>query len=469
MNGDLERAGVWRFNHWFGRVKSMTFSPAFKFALVAFLVARIALTAWSLLIALVLPVQVKNLDLFGAPVLATFDLKTSERHAYSREVNGTVLAFRAGAPGQVVDVQTSSGWTLNDGRAVSGTFAGRTLNASAYTAEDIFPYRGVAAESNLLLAPWQRFDANWYVAIAERGYGSIPGDVHFPPLYPALIRLFGVLIGNYFVAGLLISNLVTIAMLAVLYQMISEYFDVSVAAHTVVLLLIFPTAFFFFSAYTESLFLLAALLSLWSMQKQRWLWAGFWSFCAILVRLQGIALFAPLAYALWAARPIDKKFARLISLALPSGAVALYLFIRAVGGDSAIIPTSEPSLFARLVPPWENYVYALQTLVSAHFTIADVLNWLVTTIFVALLVIGWRKLPVIYSLYAAASVVVLTMRLVDTQPLNSMTRYALTLFPIFILLGIWGKNAWVQRAIVYSSFPLALFLSAQFVLWGWVG
>jgi Gpi18-like mannosyltransferase len=444
-------------------------NKALRWALGAFLVARIALTVWSLLIVQLLPVQVENLDLFGAPVLATFDLKTGERHAYSRQVGGAILSFHPGEPGHVVDAQTSSVWSLRDGRALSGAYVGRTLSASAYSAEDIFPYRGVTAETNPLLAPWQRFDANWYVAIAERGYGTIPGDVHFPPLYPALIHLFGVFIGNYFVAGLLISNLATIAMLAVFYQVVSEYFDASVAARATVFLLIFPTAFFFFSAYTESLFLLVALLALWSMQKQNWLWAGFWSFCAILIRLQGIALFAPLLYALWAVRPIDKKFARFVSLVLPIGAVALYLFIRAVAGDSAIIPTSEPSLFARLVPPWENYIYALQTLASAHFTIADVLNWLVTTIFVVLLVIGWRKLPVEYSLYAVASIVVLTMRLVDTQPLNSMARYALTLFPVFILMGMWGKDAWTQRAIVYPSFPLALFLSAQFVMWGWVG
>lgn len=442
---------------------------AIRWCLGVFLIVRVALMAWSLLIAFLLSPQVQNIDLFGAPVLATFDLTTSERHAYSREVDGTILSFRAGAMGYVTDMQTSSVWSLRDGRAVSGAHAGRALNASTYSVEDIFPYRGVAPETNPLLAPWQRFDANWYVAIAERGYGSIPGDVHFPPLYPVLIRLVSVFIGDNIVAGMLISNLATLAMLAVLYRIVSEYSDASVAARTIVFLLIFPTAFFFFSAYTESLFLLVALFGLWSMQKQNWLWAGFWSFCAILIRLQGIALFAPLLYALWTTRPVDKKPARLLSLALPGGAMAVYLLIRAVGGDSAIIPTSEPNLFARLVPPWENYFYALQTLTLGHFTIADVLNWAVTTIFVALLVIGWRKLPTVFNLYAAASLVVLTMRLVETQPLNSMSRYALTLFPIFILLGKWGENRWVQRAVIYPSSALALYASAQFFLWGWIG
>ncbi len=442
---------------------------ALRWSIGAFLIARVALTLWSLLVAVLLPTAVQNLDLSGAPVLASFDLSTSARYAYSRQVDGAVLTFRASAPDAVTDAQTGSVWSLRDGRAVSGAYAGRTLDPPAYSVEEIFPYRGVAAETNLLLALWQRFDANWYVAIAERGYGSIDGDVHFPPLYPALIRLGGALLGNYFLAGLLISNLATIAMLVVFYHVALDHFDASVAARATAFLLIFPTAFFFFSAYTESLFFLVALLALRAMERRAWLWAGFWSFCAILIRLQGIALFVPLVYALWTAYPIDKKFARLVSLALAAGAMGLYLFIRGVGGDAALIPLAEPSLNARLVSPWENYFYALQTLVSGHFIAADVLNWAVTTIFIVLLVIGWRKLPMTYSLFAAASLVVLTLRLVETQPLNSMSRYALTLFPVFLLLGKWGENAWVQRAVIYSSFALTLYASAQFFLWGWIG
>jgi len=60
-------------------------------------------------------------------------------------------------------------------------------------------------------------------------------------------------------------------------------------------------------------------------------------------------------------------------------------------------------------------------------------------------------------------------RMTTTQPLVSMMRYALAIFPVFILWGVWGKNAWVNRAIIYPSLLLQLYLSAQFVMWGWVG
>jgi hypothetical protein len=56
----------------------------------------------------------------------------------------------------------------------------------------------------------------------------------------------------------------------------------------------------------------------------------------------------------------------------------------------------------------------------------------------------------------------------STQPLVSMTRYVLAVFPVFIVLGMWGKNPWVNRVILYTSILLQLYLSAQFILWGWV-
>ena len=443
--------------------------PAWRFALGAYLVARVALSVWAFVIALLFPVIVRNLDLFGAPTLAVFDLSSGERYAYSRVIGDTTLAFRPGDPGFVIDEQTNSVWSLRDGRAITGTLAGRAFGTAVYSVEEIYPYHGVAPEKNPWLSVWQRFDANWYLAIAARGYGTIIGDTHFPPLYPALIRVVGTIIGDDFVAALVMSNLAFVIALALLYRIAREQWDAATAERTVALLLIFPTAFFFFGAYTESLFLLLALLTLRAMQNQQWAFAGLWIFCAILTRLQGVALVVPLAYALWRTRPFDQKFARGVALALPALAMGLYLGLRAMTGDSSVVPLAETDLHARMAMPWENYFYALQTLASGKFIVADVLNFLVTTLCALVLVIGWRKLPPLWNLYAWASLIVLTMRVVETQPLNSMGRYALTLFPVFALCGVWSKNSWVQRALAYPGFALTLFLCAQFVLWGWVG
>jgi hypothetical protein len=56
------------------------------------------------------------------------------------------------------------------------------------------------------------------------------------------------------------------------------------------------------------------------------------------------------------------------------------------------------------------------------------------------------------------------------HPLISVGRHTLGLFPAFFLLGrVGARNAWLNRLILYPSLMLLLFLSANFVLWGWSG
>src|SRR5579862_229637 len=55
-------------------------------------------------------------------------------------------------------------------------------------------------------ALWVRLDANYYLRIAHHGYGGDPLRLPaFFPLYPALIAGLGRLVGDFELAGLLIS------------------------------------------------------------------------------------------------------------------------------------------------------------------------------------------------------------------------------------------------------------------------
>lgn|GEM_PF-349978 len=452
--------------------------PAWRWALGVYLGARIFYTLWSVAVMLLAPTVLQNLDLFGVPLVAYFDVASSERYVYARTVGGQVLTFRAGAAGTMRDDETGSVWSLREGRAIDGAWAGTQLATAAYTAEEVFPYRGVAAETNPLLGVWQRFDVLWYQAIAERGYGATPGDIHFPPLYPLLENGLGRMLGGRtFFAGWLIAQCALVASLAWLYHLTERWRDERTARRALVLLVLFPTAFFFFTAYSEALFLLWTLWCFDALRHEKWVWAGFWAFLAILTRLQGIALFAPLLYGVWQSARKNARtrwdvravsFAQMFMLALPMGAGAFYLGLRAWVGASAIVPTHEPQLNAHLASPWDNVWYAAQTLASGKFLLADVLNLCVFVLALFLLWRGWRVLPFEYSCYVAATLLAASVRYVDTQPLNSMTRYVLTLFPLFMLLAYWSKNRWVERALVYSALPLSLYLSAQFFLWGWV-
>ncbi|MBI5304325.1 MAG: glycosyltransferase family 39 protein [Chloroflexi bacterium] len=442
--------------------------PAWKFALGVFMAMRVALSAWAFVVSLLVPVVVQNLDLFGAPTLAVFDVQSSTRYVYSREVDGEVLTFRAGEPGTVVDAQTVSVWSLREGRAVRGVSAGRALNASPYTAEDIFPYRDVSPESNVWLAVWQRFDTNWFLAIAARGYAS-DGSTVYLPIYPLLIRIVTVLVGNAMLATLLVSNLALIGVLVLFYRLTAQLFDDASACRAVVYLLVFPTGFFLFAAYTESLFLFFTLAAFTFAQRNRWWLASLVAALAALTRLQGVLLIVPLLYLAWRSTQPATRITSYVLHFLPLVLIPLAAATFLAFTNLSLITSYEGELHARFVTPWENVAAMLALFARGQASLVDMLNLFVTIGLVIMTVFVWRRMPRAYGLFVMLMFLAPLFRMTTTQPLVSMTRYALALFPMWMTWGAWGTNPWVNRTVLYLSFPLHLYLVAQFVLWGWVG
>ena len=58
---------------------------------------------------------------------------------------------------------------------------------------------------------WGHWDTGWYLNIAQNGYTAKliaqQTNIVFFPLYPLLMRFLGFFTGNYYVAGIIISNL----------------------------------------------------------------------------------------------------------------------------------------------------------------------------------------------------------------------------------------------------------------------
>ncbi|MEO5887449.1 MAG: glycosyltransferase family 39 protein [Anaerolineales bacterium] len=445
-----------------------TLDESWRFAINAFLIARLFYAVWSWAVFTVQPLAVQNLPLAGEPIVSIFSLQTSRAHLYLREVNGQSLTFRSESPSTISDLQTGSIWDVSTGIAIQGQHKGTALSSAGTSAADIFPYHDATPYPVKWLAMWQRFDANWYISIAENGYGGIAGDDHFPPLFPVLIRLLKPLFGSAFLAGLFISHLATLFMLKFLYDVFLEWGGRLTGRRSLLFMLIYPTSFFFFSVYTESFFIMTALLSIRCMKSRSWAWAGFWTFCAILTRLQGAALLIPMLYLMWSNHPFLRKRAHWMGLILPAFGGLFYLYLRSRQATGGPLPFVESDWHARLVPPWETYGYAIKTLLSGNSTFIDILNWAVVTLFIMLLIAGWRKIPLEYNLYTTFSLLIMLIRIVETQPLISMSRYSLTLFPLFFVLGSAGENPWGRRIISYTFILLNMYLSAQFFTWGWV-
>jgi hypothetical protein len=338
------------------------------------------------------------------------------------------------------------------------------------------PFQGVepisGGVSELLLGVWQRFDTLWYLRIAAQGYALDDGSTVYFALYPMFIRLLGTIFGgNYLLAALVISNLAFVGVLFCLYRLTERQFGEMAARRSTLYLSIFPTAFFFLAAYTESLFLLLTLAAFVTAQEKRWWLAGTLGFLASLTRLQGIVLVAPLLYMYlrdksWHLSRLGPHM--LGPLIIPLGAVLFVAYQYVEVGSAPLINTYQTQLYAQFVWPWDNIIATCQKILSPEGTFINALNLSMAGVFLAMTVLSFRGLPREYGIYMAVTLCALMLRRTTIQPLVSMSRYVLVLFPAFMLWGRWGRNPRVQRLIVYPSVAMLLYLCGQFVMWGWV-
>lgn len=441
---------------------------SWRFAITVFLIARTLYALWSWVVLTIQPVAVHYIEVKEKPAILFLDLYTNRTYTYFREIEQQPLEFKPAGINSVSDLQSNSLWDIRSGNSFQGPHMGKSLEPATYSTEKMFSYFRASPYPHPLLAMWQRFDSNIYITIAENGYGQIAEDTHFPPLYPALIHLLSFVFGNAFLAGLFLSHTAILYSLKLLHEIFSHWGDPPSGKRAVAYLLLFPVSFFFFSVYSESLYLMTVLLSMRAMSTRSWLWAGFWVFCATLTRLTGLALIAPMLYLMWKDRPFLRKLNHWIGIGIAGLAILLYVFIRWTHLPQDALPLSESSWYARLVWPWESYLHALEILFSGHSNYIDILNFVMAHLIIVLFILGLKILPMEYNLYSAFTLLILFSRVVETKAYNSMLRFSLTLFPMFFIIGMAGRDSRYQRIITYSFVCLNLFLSAEFFGWGWV-
>jgi hypothetical protein len=333
-----------------------------------------------------------------------------------------------------------------------------------------------AASENPLLAVWGRWDAEHYIGIATSGYsGTEPA---FFPLYPMLIWLGGILTGNHLLAGLFISNAASFFALLYLYKLVEHEFNRQVAHRSIFYVSIFPTAIFFSAVYTESLFLCLSVASFYYIRAHRWLLAGIFGFLAALTRVEGVLLTVPFliewAIALYELRgdwfkwPVDTVVKPLIGLALmPLGLASYMAYLWVLRGDPLYFSHVQAHWDRYLAPPWVSFMHSFR-MITGNYAPQTIANQLLevtfTILMIAALVVGFRRLRASYIAYMAISILIP----LSTSSLMSMPRFALVLFPMFALFGLWGAKPTVNNIIVAFSLPLLGLFTVLFADWYWV-
>jgi hypothetical protein len=322
-----------------------------------------------------------------------------------------------------------------------------------------WPAPTLSAGWHNLVTVWERFDALWFLRIATAGYVDGDGSAAFFPLYPMLIRIVSPVLGGHpLAAGILISNAAFLGALAVLYFLTSSEFDERIARRTVLYVAIFPTAYFFLAPYSESLFLLLVVASLWAARRGKWPVAGAVGALAAATRNVGVLLILPLAVE--GIRQHRERGGPLAPRLLWSGAVAAgtlaYLgFWQGFAGD-ALAPLHQQATWQR------EATFPLATAVSGTreaFRWIGVypggyhlLDWLLVVPALAAAVWVTIRARPAFAVYAWASLLAPLSLVFAPRPFMSLPRFLLAMFPLFWAAAAWGgRRRGVHEAVVAVS------------------
>ena len=335
--------------------------------------------------------------------------------------------------------------------------------------------------TGLLLGPWQRFDTMRYLSLARNGYTE--ENSVFPPLYPLAIRGVGAALHTVtgarvgvanMAAAVLLGNAALVGALALLYHVARAELGPNVGTRTIVYLVFFPVGFFLFAAYTESLFLLFALGSLWAARRGRPLAAGALGLLASLTRLTGWGLVIPLGYEYLRHRDFDWRRIEWRGLAafLPPLGLVLFVGWRHLVSLPPLSDVYRQFWFQTTGLPGADIFRSLVTAFTGVGARAGEVTLILDLATVALLAVTtmmvFRRLGVSYGLYNVMMLLFMFLPASELKPLYSFSRYALAFFPTFMVLGAAGRNPWINRLILYPSIALYLYFSGQFFIWGWV-
>lgn len=323
---------------------------------------------------------------------------------------------------------------------------------------------------------WESADALWYLRIASQGYALDDGSGAFFPLYPAAVRVVGILTGGqWLLAAYAVSNVALVVALVLLHRLTTREFSEAFARRAVIYLCAFPTGFFLFAPYSESLFLALAIGALYAGRTQRWGWAAWLGLLAALTRSPGFLLALPLAAeAVLQARTLAGT-ARWQRLAAGAGAcvatgagLLLYLgYWQLYDGDWRRPLDLQRSGWGKEAAwPWETLWAGAR--LAVQFPGTNPGGYFLVDFLMVLLVIGagvWvalrTRLP--YALYLWAGVLLPLFLMWPGRPLLSLPRIYLVLFPTVWALARLAERFRAHDLVLMVSTVSMAVLAAMFV------
>jgi hypothetical protein len=337
------------------------------------------------------------------------------------------------------------------------------------------------------LAYWANWDGVHFLNIARHGYETRE-QTSFFPLYAFVIRGVSFLGPSLTVAALLVSLAASFFALFFLHELARALHGERAARLAAAALAFFPTAFFLNAAYSEALFLAVSGASLWALYVQRdALVAGLLAYFAALTRSFGVFLVVPLAWE-WLRSGRARDWSALIGIAAPLIAFATYCFY-------LWRVARQPLLFNIAYERWgrawtdpartvwrglhhadDGLPYLLHparvfdtTSLNPPFFLARSVDFAAAVVLLVLLAFGLRMLPLGLVLYSLPAALIPMSFPTPDSPLVAVSRYALAVLPLFIVLGALLARSRVAATLWFvASIAVGVLLTLEFVTFRWV-
>lgn len=376
--------------------------------------------------------------------------------------------------------------------------------AGAFLATQLVPisYKFTAAYDFGLRLPyylwvWANFDGVHYLDIAARGYQSL--EYPFFPLFPFSINvlsqslvLIKVQIPLLF-SGILVSNLAFLVSLFVVSRIInldkplgsgSTLLTASARgkqrALTPLLFLIlitYPTSFFYGAVYNDSLFFLLASLTLLFSRKRSFATASMFAGLATLTRLNGLALVFLIGFeyigSIWslkklgielksklALREIIKSRIYFVAL-IPLVFIGYLFYIQNLSGNWQDLFTamkvwnqSEPTFPLQVAFRYLKIFISVPSSALVFWVAA--LEFLSVLFYISMLIFSFKKIRLSYWVFFAASILIPSV----TGTFAGMPRYGLHIYPFFLSIALFLHDKPLKFKLSYFAISIALFLFA---------
>jgi hypothetical protein len=265
-------------------------------------------------------------------------------------------------------------------------------------------------------------------------------------LHPLLIWMLSHVTKDVVLWAAALCNLLFFVALVLLHKLTLAFgYDEAVAGRTIFYLAAFPASYFFSVPLTESLFVLLTVASFYAARRERWWAAGVIGLLASATRLTGVLLLPALLVLSWQmyrALPIRKILGLLL---IPFGLFAYMFYSWWLSADALAFKHAaeawnrKPSIF--FLGPLIQYLMHPHTIGEAwNMHLLNAGAALLCFICIYLLA---RRREWALALYTFISLVVP----LSSGILQSLERYTMGFFPVFIALGIAVKSEHSDQAV----------------------